>query len=95
MPRTAVGATVLAQLSRPVIALGNALLAHVQGGDGRLNGTAHEQPGLGGAKSRSIPAAPAIVKLSQYIPSLSEGVDQQILGRYRHSLPMYRIELTP
>lgn len=81
VPRTAVGAAVLAQLSRPVIALGNTLLAHVHGGDGRLNGTAHEQPSLDGAESPSIPAVPAIVKLSQYIPSLSEGVDQQILGR--------------
>lgn len=91
VPRTAVGAAVLAKLSYPMIAFSSGLRSHIPVGDS-LNGTVHEQLG-DGSVLRSTIDHHAITKLSGYIPSLSEGVNQQILGR-RFILQIYESTLT-
>lgn len=79
VPRTAVGAAVLAKLSQPIIALANGLLSHAQDVKG-VNGTAPEQLGFGGEVSGLAMGSSPIARRLQYIPSVVEGVDQQILG---------------
>lgn len=84
VPRTAIGAAILAKLSRPIIALSNAINPPGMAGSGLYtNGTNHS--------NLSEVAPPtgttvAMAKLSQYLPTLSEGVDRQILSRDSYSL---------
>lgn len=80
VPRTAVGAAVLAKLSQPVVALANGLHSHGQHVEG-FNGTTQEQLGLGGLSGLAMNSSP-LARLSQYIPSVAEGDNQQILGVY-------------
>ncbi|KAJ6126850.1 hypothetical protein N7523_002462 [Penicillium sp. IBT 18751x] len=79
VPRTAIGAAILAKLSRPIITLSNAINPPGTAGGGvYTNGTDPSTPS-------EIPPptaiAVALAKWSKYLPNLSEGIDRQILAR--------------
>jgi hypothetical protein len=84
VPRTAVGAAILAKLSRPIIALSNAINPPgIAGGGLYVNGT--DPLDLSEARPPTAIAV-ALAKYSKYLPALSEGVDRQILGRHSYCL---------